>query len=333
MIQIGNPGSIFHLETKKTSYVLGVYKSLWLSHYNWSGQIEPDARATEFVPAAPAPCKVTEDTIHKSFSLYRVPLEYPYGFCGRFSNTGASGILQRPRRDGSFRQFMGGCTRADRISTDYPAPASTRRMMLIRWRSRSSTLCMDLGKMSFMPQCWTSGQCRCDRLHRHPVPHEPFPPPRVMGSKFQLSQSPDREGRAADDTPSGCDERQPRMRAGSGPTLGGPEGEGPRGERMVQGAPVSHPVRELLQTCLALRFQRWRVDFHFGGRAAGTGVLVSRSREVQPRSGISLRWTQRVICLYCGNGREAVQGVVQIRTDEAGIASFPFLSGWGFPLV
>jgi alpha-galactosidase len=84
MIRTMNSCSLFNLATKRSNYILGIYKNRWLSHYYWGARIEPDALAMECIPAAPAAYEVAGDEADKSFSLNRVPFEYPYGLSGDF---------------------------------------------------------------------------------------------------------------------------------------------------------------------------------------------------------------------------------------------------------
>jgi len=84
MILVMDSGTMFHLATKNTSYIIGIYKKRWLAHYYWGARIEPDALAMEFIPSAPAAYEVAGDNADKSFSLNSVPFEYPYGLAGDF---------------------------------------------------------------------------------------------------------------------------------------------------------------------------------------------------------------------------------------------------------
>ena len=83
MIEILGSDTLFHLATKRTSYVLGVFGGRWLAHYYWGSRIEPDPSAMACLRVESAPYEVA-DAEGKRVSLNRLPLEYPYGLAGDF---------------------------------------------------------------------------------------------------------------------------------------------------------------------------------------------------------------------------------------------------------
>jgi alpha-galactosidase len=83
MIEILGGDTLFHLATKRTSYILGVFGGRWLAHYYWGSRIEPDPSAMACLRVEPAPYEVADDE-DKRVSLNRLPLEYPYGLAGDF---------------------------------------------------------------------------------------------------------------------------------------------------------------------------------------------------------------------------------------------------------
>ncbi|MBL8965361.1 MAG: alpha-galactosidase [Spirochaetaceae bacterium] len=102
------------------AYVVALFRGKYLAHYHWGGFFEPSPGALDALEAPPQGFGAAEDAADKSYSLQRLPQEYPWGRGGDFRSPAFAADVPPRGTGGPGRPVLDLVYRAYRVHPGFP---------------------------------------------------------------------------------------------------------------------------------------------------------------------------------------------------------------------